>query len=207
MLKEILSFGNTLDPKQDSAVLKMASHDRMGGSVPVWEKASTAKQQTEQRFADALNESTSANTSSFQLSLNAENNPAESGAEKPFGFGDLIDMINPLHHIPILGSLYRNISGDDIRGPGQVIGGALYGGPIGAATSMINMLVKHDTGRDITDHALNLTRSETPKSYAQNSKYYHSETQNTVDIDRAILAYQTAPISNQSQPSIQTTRL
>ena len=164
MLKELLTIGQTFGTQQNNATFKMKSHDRMAGSFPVWEKASTAKQQTEQRLANAINGTQTDTDSSYKLSLTSENQTKPAANETPFGFGDLFDMVNPLHHIPVLGSIYRNFSGDTIRGPGQVIGGALYGGPLGAASSMINMLVEHDTGKDITNHALNYAFSNNPSS-------------------------------------------
>ena len=60
---------------------------------------------------------------------------------KPFGddgltFGDVIDVINPLHHIPVIGTIYRKLTGDTIDPAIRVAGGALFGGPIGAAFSV-----------------------------------------------------------------------
>ena len=56
---------------------------------------------------------------------------------KPFGddgftFADLIDIVNPLQHIPILSTIYRKISGDTIDPAARVAGGVLFGGAIGA---------------------------------------------------------------------------
>jgi hypothetical protein len=60
---------------------------------------------------------------------------------KPFGddgltFGDLIDVVNPLQHLPVLGNVYRWLTGDDLSPAARVAGGALYGGPIGLAGSI-----------------------------------------------------------------------
>ena len=48
-----------------------------------------------------------------------------------FGFGDLLDIINPLQHIPIIGHLYRALTGDNLNAGGRILGGLLYGGPMG----------------------------------------------------------------------------
>ncbi len=69
-----------------------------------------------------------------------------------FTFLDLLDVINPLQHIPIISTLYRSISGDTIDPGAKIVGGALFGGPIGAALSSLDVAVKHSTGRDIADH-------------------------------------------------------
>src|SRR5215470_6180450 len=29
-----------------------------------------------------------------------------------FGFGDLVDIVNPLQHIPVVATIYRNMTGD-----------------------------------------------------------------------------------------------
>ncbi|MEM7568235.1 MAG: hypothetical protein AAF337_00430 [Pseudomonadota bacterium] len=51
--------------------------------------------------------------------------------KKGFGFGDFIDMINPLHHIPGVGQVYRAITGDTISDNARLAGGGLYAGPLG----------------------------------------------------------------------------
>ena len=58
--------------------------------------------------------------------------------EDGFTFGDIIDIINPLQHIPIISSIYRKITGDTIAPAMRVAGGALFGGPIGAAVSLVS---------------------------------------------------------------------
>ncbi|TAH36210.1 MAG: hypothetical protein EYC62_03695 [Alphaproteobacteria bacterium] len=72
-----------------------------------------------------------------------------------FTLADLIDVINPLQHIPVLGSLYRNLTGDTISGPARVIGGLAFGGPMGllVATSSAIYAQEHG-GRDIGEVAI-----------------------------------------------------
>lgn len=78
--------------------------------------------------------------------------PAES--ESGFGFLDVVDIINPLQHLPVIGTLYRKFTGDVIGPVASVIGGALFGGPVGAASSLANMAVKEGTGRDVGENLL-----------------------------------------------------
>ncbi len=70
-----------------------------------------------------------------------------------FSFGDVIDMINPLQHLPVIGALYRKFTGDTIKPMSNIIGGAIFGGPIGAVSSTVNAVVKSTTGRDIAENA------------------------------------------------------
>ena len=73
-----------------------------------------------------------------------------------FGVDDFIDLINPLQHIPVVSTIYRGITGDTIAPAARVIGGALTGGIVGAASSLANVAVEAATGTDIAGNALAL---------------------------------------------------
>ncbi len=72
-------------------------------------------------------------------------------ADKPFSFWDLVDIVNPLQHIPIVSTIYRKITGDEIGSFARVAGGALFGGIAGAAFGGINAILAEDTGKDLGD--------------------------------------------------------
>ncbi len=76
--------------------------------------------------------------------------------EDGVGFDDFLDVINPLHHIPVVGTIYRAITGDTIASGPRVMGGALFGGVIGFAAALVNAIVDEATGSDIGDKALAL---------------------------------------------------
>ena len=63
-------------------------------------------------------------------------------------FGDVLDVINPLHHVPLLGNVYRKLSGDTIAPAARIGGGALFGGPIGAAVAAATVVAGSIMGRD-----------------------------------------------------------
>lgn len=70
----------------------------------------------------------------------------KSNAFKAFGddgltFSDVLDVVNPLQHIPVLGHIYRKLTGDEIDPASKLAGATLYGGPIGAAFSVASSLV------------------------------------------------------------------
>lgn len=69
-----------------------------------------------------------------------------------FGFGDFIDIVNPLQHIPIVATVYRNFTGDQIGAAPRVIGGALWGRIGGFVTGLANAVVAWWSGKDIGDH-------------------------------------------------------
>lgn len=73
--------------------------------------------------------------------------------EDGFTFGDLIDIVNPLQHIPIVNTIYRKISGDTIAPAMEIAGGALFGGPFGAAMSIVTTAFQayNATDTDSTD--------------------------------------------------------
>lgn len=76
-------------------------------------------------------------------------------------FDDVVDMINPLQHLPVIGTLYRKLSGDTLSPISNIIGGALFGGPVGAVASTVNVIVKDRTGRDVTENAFSMVGIET----------------------------------------------
>lgn len=71
-----------------------------------------------------------------------------------FSFWDLLDIVNPLQHIPVVSTIYRAITGDTIDPGARIAGGTLFGGPIGMAVSLVSAMVQEDTGKDPGEHAL-----------------------------------------------------
>ncbi len=84
--------------------------------------------------------------------------PAPAAREVPywqdqeFGFGDVLDIVNPLHHIPIVATFYRNLTSDKIGFVPRVVGGALWGRIGGLVGGVINSVVEWFTGKDVGDH-------------------------------------------------------
>jgi hypothetical protein len=78
--------------------------------------------------------------------------PVSLWEHEDFGFADFLDIINPLQHIPIISTIYRNLTGDQIGMAPRVIGGALWGRIGGFVTGVINSVVEWFTGKDIGDH-------------------------------------------------------
>lgn len=64
------------------------------------------------------------------------------------GFADLLDIINPLQHIPILGSIYRALTGDTISAPGRIFGDLLFGGPLGFLGGIASTLMAETVSAD-----------------------------------------------------------
>lgn len=57
-------------------------------------------------------------------------------------FDEALRALNPLHHIPIVGTIYRAVSGETIQPAFRVLGGLATGGPVGAITAAITALIE-----------------------------------------------------------------
>ena len=77
-------------------------------------------------------------------------------AGKPFSFLDLIDIVNPLQHIPIVGTIYRAVTNDEIKSPARILGGGIFGGLIGGISGIVNAVLAETTGRDMGGHIMAL---------------------------------------------------
>lgn len=86
--------------------------------------------------------------------------PPPNGAIKAFNeddgpsFSDVLDILNPLQHIPIINTIYQHLTGDNEGAVADVAGGTLWTGPIGLVTSLIDLAVKSDTGKSVSDNIL-----------------------------------------------------
>ncbi|PKP77493.1 MAG: hypothetical protein CVT81_09140 [Alphaproteobacteria bacterium HGW-Alphaproteobacteria-3] len=56
-------------------------------------------------------------------------------------FGDLIDTLNPLQHIPLVAEVYRGLTGDGISAHARIAGGTLWGGPFGLVASVASLAI------------------------------------------------------------------
>jgi hypothetical protein len=83
-----------------------------------------------------------------------DNEAFQAFGEDGFTFADFIDIINPLQHIPVVATIYRAMTGDDIDPGSRVAGGALFGGPVGAVAATFNAFLDETTGKDVGEHVL-----------------------------------------------------
>ncbi|HPF77710.1 MAG TPA: hypothetical protein PLF01_00340 [Alphaproteobacteria bacterium] len=79
---------------------------------------------------------------------------AQGKQEEAFQFADVVDIVNPLQHLPVVSMIYREITGDKMHPMAQIIGGAIYGGPVGAVVGTVNAISQVQTGKDIGEQAL-----------------------------------------------------
>ena len=69
-------------------------------------------------------------------------------------FHHLLDVINPLQHLPVIGTIYRAITGEHIGPVEKVMGDTLYGGLWGAASSVADLAFEGVTGKSLEDTVL-----------------------------------------------------
>jgi len=111
-------------------------------------------------------------SSAHSATSTAASKPWSLGGVKLFGddgfnFRDVLDLINPIQHIPILGNIYRNLTGDGAAPAIRIAGGALFGGPLGAVFAAANVvmkqIVKPDTdGAPLTDPGTAIAAQSAP---------------------------------------------
>ncbi len=99
--------------------------------------------------------------------LKAEVQPLKAAVEKPtgiwesdsFSFWDVVDAINPLQHIPVISTIYRKLTGDEMGYASRIAGDTLYSGVFGSlisglASSVANVFMDAMTGKDIGEHVM-----------------------------------------------------
>jgi hypothetical protein len=100
--------------------------------------------------------------------------PLKTEVEKPsgiwetgsFSFWDIVDAINPLQHIPVISTIYRKLTGDEMGYASRIAGDTLYSGIFGSlisglASAVVNVFVDATTGKDIGEHMMAAVEPQT----------------------------------------------
>ncbi|MGB0577168.1 MAG: hypothetical protein ACPGPC_13615 [Alphaproteobacteria bacterium] len=77
-------------------------------------------------------------------------------------FADVLDILKPLQHIPVVSTVYRMVTGDEI----SMVDSALYGGPFGMMGAGVVAAVEEATGKNIEGHIAYIF-TDTSKSVEQ----------------------------------------
>jgi hypothetical protein len=91
-------------------------------------------------------------TASVEQTAPSEKSGIKWWSKGSFSFKDILDMINPLQHLPIVSTLYRAFTGEGIGGVARIVGAAIYGraGGIGSmVSSLVNSVFGAVTGKDL----------------------------------------------------------
>ncbi len=91
---------------------------------------------------------------------------AATAAPSEFTFDDALDIVNPLQHFPVVGTVYRAITHDQIKTPEKIIGDTLFGGLWGLVSSVADAVFEAATGHNFGDTVMALVTGKdnaTPK--------------------------------------------
>jgi len=113
------------------------SSARTAGSIPLWGNNTHINNTTDITFTHNISASRSINRPTVSPTL---------------GFAEILDIINPLHHLPIVGGIYREMTGDTISPVASIAGSALFGGPIGGVVAIVNAAIKEHSAQSVTEH-------------------------------------------------------
>lgn len=81
-------------------------------------------------------------------------------------FHHLWDVVNPLQHLPVIGTIYRAVTGEHLDPLEKIAGDSLYGGLWGAVSSIADVAFESLTGKSFEDTALALFKSDGPTRLA-----------------------------------------
>lgn len=77
---------------------------------------------------------------------------AQGTDETSLGFKDVLDLINPLEHLPIISNVYHAIVGESTAKPAvKLVGDAVYGGPLGMLSGGVDAIIKQASGKDMVE--------------------------------------------------------
>ena len=147
-----------VDPSSYTAAANFGGHARMAGYVPVFG----------QKKPDPAPVSAASSDQTVKTAPAADSAPPPSHGFLSLLKG-LFDVINPLQHIPIVGAIYRHITGDEISPMAKIAGDTLYGGPIGGVLSMADVAVQQSTGKDMGEHVFAMLKSDKPTMVADSA--------------------------------------
>jgi hypothetical protein len=110
-----------------------------------------------------------------------------------FSFHDLVSIVNPLQHIPIVSTIYRAVTGDAIKPIERVAGDALYGGLWGFVSSVANVAYQEITGKDFGEQAL---------AFLEGKGGAPSTSSSTATSPTALASTDTGAAANATSPSV-----
>lgn len=94
-------------------------------------------------------QTTSSSEGVTQITIRPQNAEEAFFGRDGLTFGDLVDAVNPLNHIPIVSDLVGGASEEKPSVASKLLGGALLGGPIGFVASLANCIFEQATGHGV----------------------------------------------------------
>lgn len=138
-------FHSLIQPTLEQSTYGIDGGGRASTAVPIPEQNKKKQAKQDQTSAPAIRNDFVSNDQSINGNPESESSKPVEMAED-FSFGDLLDVINPLQHIPLISTMYRNITGDTISPTSMVAGGLLFGGPLGLLVASANAMHAQEHG-------------------------------------------------------------
>jgi hypothetical protein len=88
-------------------------------------------------------------------------------APQELTFDDVIDIVNPLQHLPVISTIYRAATGDQIKPAMRILGDIGYGGPSGFVSACAQVLFEAIAGKDVGSAAIALLTGEDGRATSQ----------------------------------------
>src|SRR5580698_4111685 len=82
-------------------------------------------------------------------------------------FHHLLDVVNPLQHLPVIGTIYRAITGEHIGPVEKIAGDTLYGGLWGAVSSVADVAFEGIAGKSVEDTVLSWLKGDSGTQVAK----------------------------------------
>jgi hypothetical protein len=82
-------------------------------------------------------------------------------------FHHLLDVVNPLQHLPVISTVYRAVTGEHIGPVEKIAGDALYGGLWGAISSVAEVAFEGITGKSPEDTVIGWFKGDNSSQLAK----------------------------------------
>ncbi len=148
--------------------LKMfhVKNERTAGYIPSWKRAENTD------FSKIISSYAPAKEVVKGENINIADNLNKNDK---FNLFDVIDMVNPVQHIPIINNIYRSITGDEIKPVSKIIGGGIFGGAVGIASAVIDTIIEKETGKSAIGNVASLLLNEDDKDIDKNHNNFDKE--------------------------------
>lgn len=159
----------------------MVRSERTTGYVPsygsFWDTSSPSKSLSQdEAFNKIVKEQLNPQDNTYSLTLDEgkiEGGTIQNNKDR-FSVFDFLDMINPLQHIPVVNYAYRHLTGDSIKPISAIIGGAVFAGPIGAATGLVSAVAEHEAGGSLPETIFSMTSGKGAAAYKKFASYINA---------------------------------
>ncbi|MEP4889493.1 MAG: hypothetical protein ABJV04_05670 [Aliiglaciecola sp.] len=94
------------------------------------------------------------------------------------GMDDFFDTINILNHVPIVSDIYQNTSNTSVDPVSELLGGFVYGGPIGVAFAAADMAIESFSGKSIYNNVTDFIFEDAEKESIESTV---SQVTNTIE--------------------------